>query len=151
MMDALPLLEQLVMELAWQQPVHDDCVGHVTEKAQVRVRALGLLDDHLLQVQHDAHRRDLRIGEDLAHSVEVEQEVFQRRVDLVRRQGHAHHRLQHRSRHPHRAARPRIDLVEPPFGRIGEREQLQGFARGRAVDDQHVVLASLRVVLDPHQ
>ena len=150
-MNALPFLEELVMQLGGQQPVHNHRVGHVAEQIQICVGALGLFDDHLLQVQHDAHRRDLRIGQDLAHAVEIEQQVFERGVDLVRGQWHGHHRLEHRAGHAHRAARPGIDLVQPPFGGVGKSQQLQGFACRRTVDDQDVVLSSLRVVLDPHQ
>ena len=151
MVDALPLLKQLVVQLAGQQPVDHDSVGHVAEKAQVGVRPLGLFDDHLLEVQDDADGRHLRVGQHLAHAVEVEQKVLQRRVDLIRRQRHVHHRLKHGPGNAHRAPRPRIDLVEPPLGDVGEGEQLERLSGRSAVDDQHVVLRPLRVVLDPHQ
>src|SRR2546430_1440155 len=69
MMDALPLLEQLVVEIARELTIDDHGVRDVAEKAQVRVGAFGLLDDHLLQVEHYADRRDLGIREHLAHAV----------------------------------------------------------------------------------
>src|SRR5437763_1220925 len=59
------------MELGWQPPIDHHGVRHVAEQVEVRVGTLGLFDDHLLQVQHDAHRRDLRIGQDLAHAAGV--------------------------------------------------------------------------------
>ena len=151
LVNALPFLKQLVVKVRREQPVHDHRVGHVAEEAQVAEGALGLLDDHLLQVEHDAHRRDRRVGQHLAHPVEVHQEILQRREDLVLRQRDVHQRLQHRPRDAHRPALPGVDLVEPPFGGVGKCEQLQGLAGRRAVDDQHVVLGALRVVLDPHQ
>ena len=120
-MDALPLLKELVVQLAWEQPVHDDAVGHVSEQAQVRVRALGLLDDHLLEVQDDSHGGDRRVGQHAAHPVEAHQQVFQRRVNLVGWKRDAHHRLEHGARNAHCTPLPRVDLVEPPLRGIRER------------------------------
>ncbi len=120
-------------------------------QAEVCVGALGLLDHHLFEVQDDPHGCGRRVGQHLAHPIEVEQQVLERRVHLVRGERHVHHRLQHRARHAHCAPRPRIDLVQPPLGGVGEGQQLQGLAGRGAVDDQDVVLPPLRVVLDPHQ
>ena len=151
MVDALPFLKQLVVQLAGQEPVHDHRICDVAEQAQVCVGPLGLLDDHLLQVEHDADGGDLGIRQHLAHAIQVHEQVLERGVDLIRGKRHGHHRLQHGACHPHRAPGPGIDLVEPPLRRVGKGEQLQRLASRSAVDDEDVVLGALRVVLDPHE
>ena len=150
-MDSLPLLEQLVVHLVGKNAVDDHSVRDVTEEAQVAERSLGLLDHHLLEVEDDAHRGGGGIRQHLAHSAQVEKQVLERCVNLIRWQWYAHHRLEDGPRHPHRPALPGIDLVEPPLGRVGECEQLQRLAGGRAVHDEDVVLGALSVVLDPHE
>ncbi len=59
-----------------------------------------------------------------------------------------------RAKRPRRRDQPPLpgqDLVEPPAGDVGEREQPQGLAGRRAVDDHDVEVAGLVVALDLQQ
>src|SRR3989442_15490400 len=53
LVNALPLLEKLVMGLAWKEAVDDRRIGHGSEQAPVAEATLGRLDHHPLQVQND--------------------------------------------------------------------------------------------------
>jgi len=54
-----------------QHAVRDDQVGRVAEEVEVGEGALRLLDDHLLEVEDEAHRADGLVGEELLHVVEA--------------------------------------------------------------------------------
>ena len=61
----LPAREVAVGDGLGQQPVADDGVGDVAVEVEIGEAALRLLDDHLLRVDDQPHRRDLAIGEEV--------------------------------------------------------------------------------------
>src|SRR5205814_7168521 len=105
---------QVVMQVTGQQAVDDHRIGHVSEQAQVAESTLCFFDHHLLEVENDPHGRHGRVGEHLAHAVEVEQQTLEGGEHLIVRQWNVHQRLKHRTVHSHGSPLPRIDLVEPP-------------------------------------
>ena len=70
---------------------------------------------------------------------------------VVAGQRQVEHRARERPRGGHEALLPGEHLVEPPARDLGERQQAQRLARGRAVHDDHVELARLVVALELQQ
>ena len=64
LLDLLPLREE-AGHAAWQNPVHDDEIRRITEEMKVGERPLRFLDDHLLEIEDEAHRAARGIGQDV--------------------------------------------------------------------------------------
>ena len=63
--------------LVGQNPVHDHGINGQPEQAEIGKGPLRFLQYHLLRVGHQAHRGDLRIGQELVDAGQLAVERFQ--------------------------------------------------------------------------
>ena len=68
-----------------QDAVGDDQVGRVAVQVEVGEGALRLLDDDLLQGQHDPHRCQIRVDQQVVHVLQLAEELLAGVEDLARR------------------------------------------------------------------
>ena len=96
--------------------------------------------------------RDVRaVAQDLVHGDQVAHERPDLGEHRLARERHVEQRPGQRPRRGDDLVLAREDLLQPPARDVGEREQAQRLAGGRAVDDEHVEVALLVVALELQQ
>ena len=111
---------EVLAHLVGQDAVGDDEIGRVVVEVEVGERALRLLDHHLLEGEHDAHRGLVVIGEQRVHVLELGEQLLAGVEDRVARHRHADHALDERAGELGDAAADGLDLLHPPLRRLGE-------------------------------
>ncbi len=147
----VPAREVRVAHGLGQQPVDHQGVHAVVVEVEVGVGAARLRYDHLLGVEHQAHRSAFAVGQDLLDARYSLVEPLPRGEDAVfrkRRQGPRP--VRKRPDQLRGAALYREDLLHIPAHVVGKAEELERLARRRGVEDQGVV-AALLVVSPDHQ
>ena len=128
-----------------EHAVGDDEVDAVAVERERGERAPRLGGHHRLRREHEPHRRDRRIAEQLPHAGELVVEAQQRLEQVVGRD-HLAAAEQRRDRTDALGDAPmrRKHLLQVPAERLGQREQPQRLGGRRAVDDQRVPVAGER-------
>ena len=123
----------------------------VAIEVQVGVRALGLLDHHLLGVDDQADRRQVGVGEQRMHAVQPVEQRLARVEDGAGRHGHAGHAAHHGAGDLRDAPLHREDLLQPPAGAIRYCQETQRLAGWRAIDNDRVEVAGVAMIGDPKE
>ena len=102
--------------------------------------------DEVFEDRDQPRRRDLRVPEDVAHTIEPCVETSHRIEDLLVGNRHRRNTADHRANDLRHTAPNRKHLVHVPRHHLGQAEQPKGLRRRSAVDDDCVVPPRLCVV-----
>ena len=114
---------EVAVHLGWEHAIHHDGVGQVAVEVEVSERPPGLVDDHPIGVHHQPDRDVLVVAQDLVHSDQVPHEPLDVVEHRVAREREVEHRPRERPRGRQDRRALREDLLQPPPGDVGERQQ----------------------------
>ena len=137
-LDLPPGAEVAALDLLGEDAVDHHGVGQVAVQRQVGEGPHRLRDDHAVGRHHEPDRHRGAVAEDLVHRDQVLDQALDLAEHLLVGQRDVEERARERPRGGQQRALAAEDLVEPPARDVGEREQPQRLAGGRAVDDHDV-------------
>ena len=133
-----------------QHAVGDYAIHRQTVQREIDEGALRFAQHHSLWIGHQPHAGDGGVFEQLAHAIELAEQVLNIGEVVIRRQfdgrdavGDGAHRLEH-------AALEREDVLHVPFERCRHADEPHGFGGGRAIQNDDVIALLAAKLVDVH-